>query len=100
MGIVRFKLNGIRAFRNWGQNGDSQHFCVDCAREATKGQTLIPFLNGQLETVLSEFGKDMGAMISCDACGEVVETFYPRDFWAEDESDEGREHNQLLFKKF
>ena len=100
MGIVRFKLNGISAFKNITQNGDGRHFCVGCASEAIKEQTLIPFLDGQLHAVLSDFGKDMGAMLSCDQCGEVVGTYYPEGFWAENRAQAPKEQTPLIFKKF
>ena len=100
MSLVRFKLNGIAAFRNKDQNEDVRHFCVACAREARHDFTLIPFLDGQLDAMLGDFGKDLGAMISCDKCGEIMETYYPEDFWAEKTTIGGGERNSLLFKQF
>jgi hypothetical protein len=100
MSLVRFKLNGIAAFRNKDQEGDVQHFCVDCARAERRNYTLIPFLDGQLGRILGDFGKDLGAMISCDKCGEVMGTYYPEDFWAEKTTGEGGERKSLLFKQF
>jgi hypothetical protein len=100
MSLVRFKLNGIAAFRNKDQSENVRHLCVDCAREARQNHTLIPFLNGQLRAMLSEFGQDLGAMVSCDKCGEVMETYYPEDFWAKNTAKEGEERNPLLFKRF
>lgn len=99
MGMVRFKLDGISAFRD-SQNGNGQHFCVSCASDAIKEQTLIPFLDGQLQAMLSDFGKDMGAMLSCDQCGKVVGTYYPENFWAEKKSEPVKERTPLIFKKF
>ena len=81
MGMVRFKLDSITAFRNNGKNGAGQHYCVNCARKSVKEETLIPFLEGQLTSTLCDFGKDMAAMISCDECGLVMETYYPENFW-------------------
>jgi hypothetical protein len=100
MGMVRFKLNGISAFKDKRQNGDGRHFCINCAGKAIKGEPLIPFLDGQLDAALADFGKDMGAMLSCDQCGEVVGTYYPEDFWSEKKEQSLGNPNRLIFKKF
>ena len=100
MGMVRFKLDGISAFRDKSRNGDGKHFCVHCAGEVVKNQTIVPFLDGQLHAVLREFGKDMGAMLSCDQCGEIVGTYYPETFWEDTKERASQERNPLIFKKF
>ena len=100
MGMVRFKLDGISAFRDRSNNGDGRHYCVNCASEVIKKQMIIPFLDGQLHAVLCEFGKDMGAMLSCDQCGEIVGTYYPETFWGEQKEQAVQERNPLIFKKF
>ena len=64
------------------------------------GKTLIPFLDGQLSAALSNFGKDMAAMISCDKCGEVMGAYYPENFWSETTPAEDDNRNPVLFKKF
>jgi hypothetical protein len=100
MGMVRFKLDGISAFRGKSQNGDGRHFCVSCASQTFKGQTIIPFLDDQLHAVLSEFGKDLGAMLSCDRCGEILDTYYPETFWGKQKEPGEEARKSLLFKKF
>jgi hypothetical protein len=100
MGMVRFRLDGITAFRNRNQNSAGQHYCVDCARRVMGQVSLVPFFDGQLFSTLSDFGKDMAAMISCDQCGQVMETYYPKGFWEQDEKTEDAGRNRLLFKKF
>jgi len=57
-------------------------------------------LDGQLDAVLCEFGKDMGAMLSCDQCGEIVGTYYPETFWEAQQEQATEERNPLIFKKF
>ena len=100
MGMVRFRLDGIAAFRNRDGNGDGKHFCVNCAREAAKGDALIPFLDGQLHAMLSEFGKDLGAMLSCDECGGVMGTYYPERFWTGNKEQDVEQLGNLIFRKF
>jgi hypothetical protein len=100
MGMVRFELNGISAFKDKGQNGDGRHYCIICAGEAIKREPLIPFLEGQMDATLAEFGKEMGAMLSCDQCGEVVGTYYPEDFWSEKKEPPAEDPSRLIFKKF
>ena len=99
MGMVRFKLDGISAFKVKTQNGDGRHFCKACAGQSIKGEPLIPFLEGQLQALLAEFGKDMGAMLSCDQCGEVVGTYYPEAFWSQTDRP-AKDLKGLIFKKF
>jgi len=100
MGMVRFRLDSITAFRNRNQNSAGQHYCVKCAGRVMQQEKLIPFLDGQLFSTLSDFAKDMAAMISCDRCGQVMDTYYPKDFWAQEEKTEDAGRNPLLFKKF
>lgn len=100
MALMRFRLDGIAAFRNKDQDAGIRHFCVDCAREARGEHTLIPFLDGQLGATLSDFGKDLGAMILCDKCGEMIATYYPDTFWAGHKAGEGADHQSLIFRKF
>jgi hypothetical protein len=100
MGMVRFKLDGISAFRNKSHHPHGAHYCVQCARTAMNNETLIPFLDGQLSATLSSFGKDMAAMVSCDNCGEVLATYYPENFWTEKNNSLDCSRNPLLFKKF
>ena len=100
MGVMRFSLQGIAAFRNKDQNGRIRHLCVDCARDAKEEYTLIPFLNGQLNVTLSDFGKDLGAMMWCDKCSQVIATYYPETFWKSHNTGEAEDQASLIFKKF
>lgn len=100
MGMVRFRLEGVSAFRDLTRNGDGRHFCVKCARKAVQDQALIPFLDDQLSAVLSDFGRDMGAMLSCDQCGQILGTYYPENFWDEKKQEAIADHKALIFKKF
>jgi len=100
MGLMRFGLEGIAAFRNKDQYASVRHLCVDCAREAREEYTLIPFLNGQLNATLSDFGKDLGAMIWCDKCSQVIATYYPETFWASHKTGQAGDQASLILKKF
>jgi hypothetical protein len=99
MGLMRFSLEGIAAFRNKDQDASLRHLCVDCAREAKEEQTIIPFLDGQLNATLSDFGTGQGAMIWCDKCSQVIATYYPETFWTKKRGEAG-DHTSLILKKF
>ena len=100
MGVMRFSLQGIAAFRNKDQQGRIRHLYVDCARDAKEEYTLIPFLNGQLNATLSDFGKELGAMMWCDKCSQVIATYYPDTFWKSHDTGEAADQASLIFKKF
>lgn len=101
MSLMRFKLDGIAAFRNKDQHVGLRELCVDCAHKAKEEHTLIPFLDGQLSATLSDFGKESGAMILCDKCGQVIATYYPEAFWTGHKADEeGEDYRSLIFRKF
>ena len=100
MALMRFKLDGITAFRHKDKNVRVRHLCIDCAREAREKYTLIPFLDGQLASTLQDFGGELGSMILCDECGEVIATYYPDVFWTAHKAEEGQDNRSLLFKKF
>jgi hypothetical protein len=100
MGLMRFSLDGIVAFRNKDQHGRVRHLCVDCARDAREGYTLIPFLDDQLNVTLSDFGKDLGSMMWCDKCSQVISTYYPETFWTSHKTVEAGDHTSLILKKF
>ena len=101
MSLMRFGLNGIVAFRNKDKNNNLRHLCVDCARMAREKHTLIPFLDGHLNATLSDFGKDLGAMILCDECAQVIATYYPEAFWTSDKAEEGGgDYRSLILRKF
>ncbi len=99
MGLMRFRLEGIAAFRNKDQHASLRHLCVECAREAREEYTIIPFLDGRLNATLSDFGKDHGAMMWCDKCSQVIATYYPETFWTRKTGEAG-DHTSLIFKKF
>lgn len=101
MALVRFGLEDVGAFMNKAQQVDAEHFCMGCAREAAGNGALFPMLNGQVEAALSDFAQGLGAMISCDKCGQVIATYYPETFWAGHEEEEPKDHgSHILFKKF
>jgi hypothetical protein len=100
MALVRFRLEGIEAFRNKANALDAQHFCVDCAREESKSHNLVPFLDGQLAATLTDFSNGDGAMVSCDKCGQVIATHYSETFWQSREPEEVGDHESLVFRKF
>ena len=100
MGLMRFGLEGIAAFRNKDQNASVRHLCVDCAREAREDYTIIPFLDGQLNATLTDFGKDLGAMIWCDKCSQVIATYYPETFWKSHDTGQTGDEAPLILKKF
>jgi hypothetical protein len=101
MTLVRFGLEDVGAFKNKTQQVDAGHFCMSCAREASGNGALFPMLNGQVEAALSDFAQGLGAMISCDKCGQVIATHYPETFWADDKEEEPKGHRSpILFKKF
>jgi hypothetical protein len=101
MALVRFRLDEVAAFRTQNKHVDAEHFCVDCAREASKQHTLIPFLDDQLDGALSDFAKDSGAMILCDHCEQVISTYCPKAFWLAQKAEEPGDHRSpILFRKF
>ena len=100
MGLMRFSLDGIAAFRNQDQQARARHFCVDCARQEKDEYTLIPYLRDQLNLTLSDCGGDLGAIMFCDKCEKVIATYYPDAFWNAGTPQQGESHKRLLFKKF
>ncbi|MBW2108400.1 MAG: hypothetical protein JRI36_07045 [Deltaproteobacteria bacterium] len=100
MGMVRFNLDGVSAFKELSQNGDGRHYCVNCAGEAARHHTVIPFLESQLQAALSDFGKEMAAMLTCDQCGQAVAAYYPENFWGQEKKNPILDRNTLIFKKF
>ena len=99
MGLMRFSLDGIAAFRNQDQQSTVRHFCVDCARQGKDEYTLIPYLRDQLNLTLSDCGQSLGAIMFCDKCEKIIATYYPDTFWDAGTLQE-HEDNRLLFKKF
>lgn len=100
MGLMRFGLDGIGAFRNQDPQSRAQHFCVECARKGRDEYILIPFLRDQLDMTLSDCGKDLGAVLFCDKCERVIATYYPDTFWAALQRQEPEDSKSLLFRKF
>lgn len=100
MALMRFSLDRIAAFKNKNQGATARHFCIHCACEAKDEYTLIPFLHDQLEPTLSDFGQEMGAIMLCDKCGEVIATYYPDTFWQGPKTDRQDDHHSLLHKQF
>lgn len=100
MGLMRFGLEGIAAFRNKDQHASVRHLCVDCARKAREEYTLIPFLDGQLNATLTEYGKELGAMMWCDKCSQVIATYYPETFWESHKTGQAGDQPSLILKKF
>ena len=100
MGMIRFKLDSITAFRDKNQSSNEHHYCINCVREEMNGQVLIPFLEGQLSATLRNFGREMAAMISCDKCGEIMETYYPQEFWKNPQQTTEKSRDPVLFRKF
>jgi hypothetical protein len=100
MGLMRFSLDGIAAFRNRDQEARARHFCVDCARQGKDQYTLIPYLRDQLNLTLSDYGQDLGSIMFCDKCEKIIATHYPDSFWGSGTPQQGDGHNGLLFKKF
>lgn len=100
MSMVRFSLDGVSAFKELSRNGDGRHYCVNCAGDAARHHTVIPFLQGQLHAALSAFGQEMAAMLTCDQCGQVVAAHYPEGFWEQDKKKPLPDRNSLLFKRF
>jgi len=100
MGLMRFSLDGIAAFRNQDQQARVRHFCVDCARQRKDEYTLIPYLRDQLNLTLGDCGQDLGAIMFCDKCEKIIATYYPDTFWNAGTVQQDDGHNTLLFKKF
>ena len=100
MALMRFSLDRISAFKNKDQNSSTRDFCIDCAREAKDEYTLIPFLHDQLGPMLGDFGKDMGAIMLCDKCGQVIATYYPEALWDGQKAQGDDERRSLIHKQF
>ena len=100
MALLRFTLDDVAAFRNMDRDVAAEHFCVGCAPEATAQFTLVPFLDGQLSDTLSDLGKDAGAMMSCDQCGQVIATHCPATLWAGHKEHKEEVASPVLFRKF
>ena len=100
MALMRFSLDRIAAFKNKNKGASTRHFCIDCACEAKDEYTLIPFLHDQLEPTLSDFGQEMGAIMLCDRCGEVIATYYPDTFWKNPDPGPGDDRRSLIHKQF